>query len=108
MERQRASKVKNKNAAAVQITAEQLLKEAESTREKPAVQPKQRVADKEELDDYRMGKRKSFEDAVRRNRTAVGAWLKYASWEESQDELERARSVFERSLDLSLEIRHSG
>ncbi|KAH9273637.1 hypothetical protein BASA83_003969 [Batrachochytrium salamandrivorans] len=100
MERQRASKVKNKNAAAVQITAEQLLKEAESTREKPAVQPKQRVADKEELDDYRMGKRKSFEDAVRRNRTAVGAWLKYASWEESQDELERARSVFERSLDF--------
>jgi crooked neck len=51
--------------------------------------PKQKIEDKEELDEYRLLKRKGFEDAVRRNRTAVGAWLKYAAFEESQYEFER-------------------
>ena len=36
-----------------------------------------------------MKKRKEFEDAIRRNRLNIGSWLKYASWEESQKELNR-------------------
>ncbi|KAJ3064690.1 Crooked neck-like protein 1 [Podochytrium sp. JEL0797] len=94
-------KVKNKNAATVQITAEQLLREAqERSSEVAHVPPKQKIADLEELNDYRQKKRKGFEDAIRKNRNHIGTWLKYAAWEESQKELERARSVFERSLDV--------
>ncbi|KAI9339058.1 hypothetical protein BDR26DRAFT_862556, partial [Obelidium mucronatum] len=98
---QRTSKVKNKNASLVQITAEQLLREAqERSSETPHVAPKQKIADLEELNDYRQKKRKGFEDAIRKNRNHIGTWLKYAQWEESQQEIERARSVFERSLDV--------
>ncbi|ORY38255.1 TPR-like protein [Rhizoclosmatium globosum] len=94
-------KVKNKNAAAVQITAEQLLREAqERSAETPHVAPKQKIADIDELNDYRQKKRKGFEDAIRKNRNHIGTWLKYAAWEEQQGELERARSVYERSLDV--------
>lgn len=96
----RQAKTKNKNPSAIQITAEQILRESKDRQEKVVVPPKQRIADKEELDHYQLNKRKGFEDAVRRNRTAVGAWLKYAQWEEQQNELERSRSVFERSLDF--------
>jgi crooked neck len=63
------------------------------------VQPVQKIADEEELAEYRLLKRISFENAVRRNRTAIGAWLKYAQWEEQQDEIERARSLYERALE---------
>lgn len=31
---------------------------------------------------------------------SIGVWLKYAAWEESQKEFERARSIFERILDI--------
>jgi len=27
-------------------------------------------------------------------------WIKYAQWEESQQEIQRARSVYERALDV--------
>ena len=30
-----------------------------------------------------------FEDNIRKNRTLVGNWLKYAAWEESQKEFQR-------------------
>jgi crooked neck len=43
----------------------------------------------EELSEYRLRKRKEFEDAIRRNRLNIGSWLKYAAWEESQKELNR-------------------
>ena len=69
------------------------MRESKERTENSTKVPQQRIADKEELDDYRAKKRKGFEDAIRRNRTAVGNWLKYASWEESQMEMERL--VFE-------------
>ena len=73
----------------MQITAEQILREAKERTEQTTAPPRQKIADREELDEYRLLKRKQFEDAVRRNRTAIGAWLKYAAWEESQYELDR-------------------
>ena len=48
-----------------------------------------------------MRKRKAFEDNIRKNRLVVSNWIKYAQWEESQQEIQRARSVFERALDAS-------
>ncbi|CAN0586751.1 unnamed protein product, partial [Ectocarpus sp. 12 AP-2014] len=41
-----------------------------------------------------------FEDAIRKQREHIGNWLKYSTWEESQMEFERARSVYERSLEV--------
>jgi len=81
--------VKNKTAAPIQITAEQILREANETKDIPLVIPKQKITDKEELLEYQLGKRKQFEDIIRRNRTNPTNWMKYAAWEESQFELER-------------------
>lgn len=94
--------VKNKAPAAVQITAEQLMREAkERELEVVAPPPKQKISDPTELADYKLRKRKEFEDNLRKNRMNISHWLKYASWEESQGEIERARSIFERALDAT-------
>lgn len=95
------AKVKNKAPAELQITAEQLLREAkERELEIVPAPPKQKIQDKEELADYQMRKRKAFEDALRKNRSVMTNWIKYATWEESQQQIDRSRSVFERSLDV--------
>ncbi len=85
----RAARVKNKSAAAVQITAEQILREAKDRTEGFLRVPQQRIVDEGELLEYRGRKRKGFEDSLRKDRTNIGAWIKYAGWEESQTEMER-------------------
>jgi crooked neck len=97
----RVAQVKNRSAAPIQITAEQLLREAKERQleEKPRA-PKQYIADNEELQLYRQSKRKDFEDQIRHQRQFIGTWCKYALWEASQKEFERARSVFERAIDV--------
>ena len=56
--------------------------------------------DPEELAVYRLQQRKHFEDRLRMNRNAIGAWIKYAAFEEAQRDFERARSVYERAIDV--------
>lgn len=98
----KVAKVKNKMPAPVQITAEQLLREAkERELELVPPPPKQKISDPEELADYRLKKRKAFEDNIRKNRTVMSNWIKYAQWEETQKEIQRARSVWERALDVN-------
>uniref|UniRef100_A0A8D0D469 Crooked neck pre-mRNA splicing factor 1 n=1 Tax=Sander lucioperca TaxID=283035 RepID=A0A8D0D469_SANLU len=93
--------VKNKAPAEVQITAEQLLREAkERELELLPPPPKQKITDEEELNDYKLRKRKGFEDNIRKNRTVISNWIKYAQWEESLKEIQRARSIYERALDV--------
>ena len=41
-----------------------------------------------------------FENAIRKNSGLVGNWIKYARWEAEQKEYDRARSVYERALDI--------
>lgn len=94
------STVKNRAPAPIQITAEQILLEANQRKEEVAQAPRRRIADAEELNEYRMGKRKNFEDELRRQRHHMGTWMKYAQWEESQEEFKRARSIFERAVDV--------
>ena len=95
------AKVKNKMAAEVQITAEQLLREAKDRQlEKTPDPPKQPITDEEELKDLQLRKRKQFEDSIRKNRNLLRNWVKYAQWEESQKEFARARSVYERGIDV--------
>ncbi|KAJ6445599.1 pre-mRNA splicing factor CLF1 [Purpureocillium lavendulum] len=92
-------RVKNKAAAPVQISAEQLLREAVDRQEVSLQAPTQRFSDLEELHEYQGRKRKEFEDYVRRNRLSLHNWTQYAQWELDQKEFARARSVFERALD---------
>lgn len=94
------SRVKNKAPAPVQITAEQLLREAQERQEAPLQAPRQRVEDYEELHEFRGRKRKEFEEVIRRTRSNISAWTKYAYWEASQGEFARSRSVYERALDV--------
>lgn len=93
-------RVKNKAAAPVQISAEQLLREAVDRQDGAIQTPTQRFEDLEELKEYQGRKRREFEDYVRRNRVRLDNWLRYAQWELDQKEFARARSVFERSLDV--------
>jgi crooked neck len=93
--------VKNKQPAPMQITAEQILREARERQEDDNyTAPAQKVMDPEELAVFRMRERKHFEDRLRMNRNAMGAWIKYAAFEEAQRDFERARSVYERALDV--------
>ena len=95
------AKVKNKAPAELQITAEQLLREAKERQlEIVPAPPKQKIQDAAELADYQLRKRKEHEDAIRKNRSNMSAWMKYAAWEEQQKEVQRARSVYERALDV--------
>ncbi|KIJ37089.1 hypothetical protein M422DRAFT_33945 [Sphaerobolus stellatus SS14] len=96
----RAPRVKNRAAAAIQITAEQLLREAQERQETQFKAPKQRIEDFEELHEYQGRKRKEFEERVRRTRGSLKEWTQYASWEASQGEYDRSRSVYERALDV--------
>lgn len=93
-------RVKNKAAAPVQISAEQLLREAVDRQETALQKPTQRFADLEELKEYQGRKRREFEDYIRRNRVRLANWFQYAQWELEQKEFARARSVFERALDV--------
>ena len=95
------AKVKNKAPAGLQITAEQLLREAKERQlEIVPAPPKQKIQDADELADYQMRKRKEFEDSLRKNRTVMTNWMKYAKWEENQNQIDRARSIYERALDV--------
>lgn len=96
-------RVKNKAPAQIQITAEQLLREAHDRSGgggKRGAPARSQITDPDELREYRMNRRKEFEDAIRMNRVHLGNYVKYAKWEEEQKDFERARSVFERALDI--------
>ena len=100
MKMSKVTRVKNKMPAEIQMTAEQLLQEAAATKmEKLPPPPKQKVTDPAELAHLQMRKRKEFEDNIRKNRTQMTNWIKYARWEENQQDLDRARSVYERAID---------
>lgn len=68
----RAPRIKNRAPAPVQITAEQLLREAQERQIQPKRKtPRLRIESYEELEDYRARKRTEYEDAVRRLRGNV-------------------------------------
>ncbi|KAJ4755522.1 Pre-mRNA-splicing factor CLF1 [Rhynchospora pubera] len=94
------TRVKNKTPAPIQITAEQILREVRERQEAEIRPPKQKITVPAELADYRLRKRKEYEDLIRRVRWNVSVWVKYAQWEESQMDFDRARSVWERALEV--------
>ncbi|KAL0489221.1 crooked neck-like protein [Acrasis kona] len=95
------SRVKSKQPAQAQITAEQILREAIDRQDTDNIKPpEQEIADLEELEDYRGRQRKTFEDAIRRSKFNMAHYVKYAQWEESQKQFDRVRSIYERGLDV--------
>ena len=63
----------------LQITAEQILREARELQEHDFKAPKQKITDETELAEYRLRKRKEFEDLVRRVRWNSSVWVKVSS-----------------------------
>uniref|UniRef100_A0ACD5W1G3 Uncharacterized protein n=1 Tax=Avena sativa TaxID=4498 RepID=A0ACD5W1G3_AVESA len=94
----RAVRVKNKAPSPVQITAEQILRDARGCQDSLINPPRKKIADFDELSEYRLGERNLFEEKIRRAGCGVSAWVRYARWEEQQGDLARARSVYERAL----------
>ena len=64
--------------AKVQITAEQLLREACSKDGQLPGPPKRPITDEEKLKDIQLMKRKQFEDSIHKNRNLLRNWVKYA------------------------------
>lgn len=66
----------------------------------PFKAPEVQLDDEEELEDYRLKKRKEFEDTLHRQRQNMSIWFRYAKWEATQKQFERARSIYERALEI--------
>ena len=94
------TQVKNKQAAEMQITAEQIMREAMERQESEYKPPTQKIQDLDELHHYQVTKRKEYEDSIRKNQQHVGNWIKYAKFEEEQQQFKHARSVYERALNV--------
>ncbi|XP_002125953.2 crooked neck-like protein 1 [Ciona intestinalis] len=96
------AKVNNKAPAPIQITAEQLLREAKERQlENVPPPPKRKITDPQELEEYKLRKRKFYEDALRKNRASIQNWIRYAAFEDNMKEIQRARSVYERGIDVA-------
>jgi crooked neck len=98
----RPGQVKNRAPAPIQISAEQILREASDRQEQHIVEPVVKIHDAEEYQSYLRDRRKHFEDNIRYRREHIGNWVKYARLEEEHKEFERARSIFERALEVDV------
>ena len=92
--------MKNRAPAPIQISAEQILREAADRQELHQIDPVVQIHDAEEYQSYLRDRRKHFEDNIRYRREHIGNWVKYARLEEEHKEYERARSIFERALEV--------
>jgi crooked neck len=73
--------VRNLGASSIQLTADQILKDAEIHRQITIKPPLQTIMDEKELMVYTQEKRRFFEDKLRRQRYNLSVWVRYAQWE---------------------------
>jgi crooked neck len=93
--------VKNRAPAPIQISAEQIVREAaDRSTETRLLEPIVKVHDADEYRQHLADRRKQFEDNIRYRREHIGNWVKYARFEEENSEFQRARSIFERALEV--------
>jgi len=95
-----SGQIKNRAPAPIQISAEQILREAADRQETHILDPITKIHDAEEYQSHLADRRKHFEDNIRYRREHIGNWVKYARFEEDNKEFVRARSVFERALEV--------
>jgi len=98
----RQTRVKNRAPAPIQISAEQIIREAAERQQSHILEPVIKIHDAEEYQSHLRDRRKHFEDNIRYRREHIGNWVKYARFEEDNREFERARSVFERALEVDV------
>ncbi|KAL6876334.1 hypothetical protein ACP4OV_012906 [Aristida adscensionis] len=112
----RAVRVKEKSPAPIQVTAEQILREARERRGPEPRAPARRIADADELADHRLEERRRFEGAVRRAGASPAAWralsaaaaahrdhalwAEYAHFEMRIRNAGHARNVWDRAVAL--------
>ncbi|KAG5412318.1 hypothetical protein IGI04_008637 [Brassica rapa subsp. trilocularis] len=96
----RPTRVKNKTPAPLQITAEQLLREARERQESHILPPQQNITDSTELSDYRLRLRKDFEDRIRRPGPYTQVWINYAQFEMRNKFVNSARNVWDRAVTV--------
>lgn len=94
----RLPRVSNKRPADLQISAEQLIREALANQIDDVRPPRVQINDKEELEDYMHRKRAEYENVIRKQRYHINSWIKYATFEEELKNLQRARSIYERAI----------
>ena len=92
--------VKNKSINPIQITAEQLIADPNLHQHNTITMPFQTLLGDAELQSYKEKKRIVYEDSLRRQKKLVNKWIEYAQWEMNMKEYRRARSIFERALDV--------
>lgn len=96
----RVPPVKDKSTNPIQITAELILKDPNIHQMDNIELPTRRIMDEDELVEYKKGKRKEFENKLRGQKHLIGNWIRYANWEQNLGEFARARSIFERALNV--------
>ncbi|KAH3683351.1 hypothetical protein WICPIJ_005674 [Wickerhamomyces pijperi] len=89
-----------------QITAEDILLQAYQPGKASNAQPTHTTSkltpqDLEELHQVQRFTRQSYEDALRRNKSDLPQWIRYAEYELTQNETSRARSIFERAIEVN-------
>ena len=94
--------VKNRAPAPIQISAEQIVREAADRQIDSAqfVEPIVKIHDVEEYQQHLADRRTLFEKNIRYRREHIGNWIKYAKFEEENKEYERSRSIYERALEV--------
>ena len=91
--------VRNRAASNVQVTVEQILREAVEQQGVAQIsEALDAFADEEEVAMYKGEKRRRFEDMVSLAPGRTTNYTRYAAWEESVGEFERARNVYERGV----------
>jgi crooked neck len=91
----------NQSVSSIQITAEQLILESVSrTKDRPRL-PELEHQTQAELEDLRFKRRQAWEKNVTRNLCTFNTFIRYARWEEDIQELDKARSVYERALEFT-------
>jgi crooked neck len=63
----------------VQITSEQIVREAKQLQEKDFQAPTQHITNEAELGEYRLRKRKEWEDVLRMKRWNLSIWAKVSA-----------------------------
>lgn len=87
-----------------QVTSKEILDVAFEKSKSSFTTPRQTIQDIEELNSYQQTKRREFEQHIHKNRLNFKQWIRYAKWEvENNHDFARARSIFERALDVNIQ-----
>ncbi|RCK62447.1 Pre-mRNA-splicing factor CLF1 [Candida viswanathii] len=87
-----------------QVTSKEILDVAFEKSKSAFTTPRQTIQDIEELNSYQQTKRREYEQHIHKNRLNLKQWIRYAKWEvENNHDFARARSIFERALDVNVQ-----